>query len=330
VILDYPYTPEQLALLRAHENDPFNAWEAGQRLASTLILDATPAIAAGQTPVWPAGFIAAARRLLNTHAERGAAFVAEALTLPGEGTLAEALDVVDPDALHAARDGLRRHLAEQLADEFQALYAELSPTQSYTPSSAEAGRRALRNLCLGYLLELGTPPVREVALSQFRDADNMTDQFGALAALAQTACDQRETALAEFYQRWQHEALVVDKWLAAQSGSGLPDTLQTVKRLTAHPAFDAGNPNKVYALIRNFGNNLARFHTPDGYAFMADQVLAIDARNPQVASRLARSFDRWKKFDAERQHHARLALTRISEHPGLSRNVSEVVQRALG
>jgi aminopeptidase N len=335
VILDYPYTPEQLALLLAHESDPFNAWEAGQRLASTLILDATAAIAAGQIPVWPAGFIAAARRLLNTHAERGAAFVAEALTLPGEGTLAEALDVVDPDALHAARDGLRRHLAEQLADEFEALYAELAPTQSYMPSSAEAGRRALRNLCLGYLLELGTSPVRELALSQFRNADNMTDQFGALAALAQTACgerdrDQRETALAEFYQRWQHEALVVDKWLAAQSGSGLPDTLQTVKRLTTHPAFDAGNPNKVYALIRNFGNNLARFHTPDGYAFMADQVLAIDARNPQVASRLARSFDRWKKFDAERQHHARLALTRISEHPGLSRNVAEVVQRALG
>jgi aminopeptidase N len=335
VILDYPYTPEQLALLLAHESDPFNAWEAGQRLASTLILDATAALAAGQTPVWPAGFIAVARRLLNTHAERGAAFVAEALTLPGEGTLAEALDVVDPDALHAARDGLRRHLAEQLADEFQALYAELAPAQSYTPSSEEAGRRALRNLCLGYLLELGTPTVREVALSQFRDADNMTDQFGALAALAQTACgerdcDQREIALAEFYQRWQHEALVVDKWLTAQSGSGLPDTLQTVKRLTAHPAFDAGNPNKVYALIRNFGSNLARFHTPDGYAFMADQVLAIDARNPQVASRLARSFDRWKKFDAERQHHARQALTRISEHPGLSRNVAEVVQRALG
>jgi aminopeptidase N len=157
VILDYPYTPEQLALLLAHESDPFNAWEAGQRLASTLILDATAAIAAGRGPDWPASFIAAARRLLTTQAERGAAFVAEALTLPGEGTLAEALDVVDPDALHAARDGLRRHLAEQLADEFQAIYAELAPTP-YTPSSAEAGRRALRNLCLGLSAGTGHAP----------------------------------------------------------------------------------------------------------------------------------------------------------------------------
>jgi aminopeptidase N len=333
VILDYAYTPEQLALLLAHEIDPFNAWEAGQRLASKLILDATAAIAAGNAPVWPDSFIAAARSLLQSHAERGAAFVAEALTLPGEGTLAEALAVVNPEALHAARIGLRRHLALQLAGELNELYVALAPTQPYTPSSAEAGRRALRNLCLGYLLELDNEPVneqvRELAMQQFRSADNMTDQFAALSALAQTACPERETALGEFYQRWQHEALVVDKWLAAQSGSGLPDTLETVKRLTEHPAFDAGNPNKVYALIRNFGANLVRFNTAEGYAFLAEQIRAIDARNPQVASRLARCFDRWKKFDADHQHHARLALISIREHPGLSRNVSEVVQRSL-
>jgi aminopeptidase N len=319
--------------LLAHEIDPFNAWEAGQRLASKLILDATAAIAAGNAPVWPDSFIAAARSLLQSHAERGAAFVAEALTLPGEGTLAEALAVVNPEALHAARIGLRRHLALQLAGELNELYVALAPTQPYTPSSAEAGRRALRNLCLGYLLELDNEPVneqvRELAMQQFRSADNMTDQFAALSALAQTACPERETALGEFYQRWQHEALVVDKWLAAQSGSGLPDTLETVKRLTEHPAFDAGNPNKVYALIRNFGANLVRFNTAEGYAFLAEQIRAIDARNPQVASRLARCFDRWKKFDADHQHHARLALISIREHPGLSRNVSEVVQRSL-
>ncbi len=329
VILDYAYTSAQLALLLAHESDPFNAWEAGQRLASKLILDATSAIAAGNEPVWPDSIIAAARRLLQSYAERGAAFVAEALTLPGEGTLAEALDVVNPEALHAARIGLRRYLAEQLAGELNELYVALAPTQPYTPSSAEAGRRALRNLCLGYLLELGNQPERELAMQQFRSADNMTDQFAALSALAQTACLERETALGEFYQRWQHEALVVDKWLAAQSGSGLPDTLKTVKRLTEHPAFDAGNPNKVYALIRNFGANLVRFNTAEGYAFLAEQIRTIDARNPQVASRLARCFDRWKKFDADHQHHARLALISIREHPGLSRNVSEVVQRSL-
>ncbi|MBK7415991.1 MAG: aminopeptidase N [Dechloromonas sp.] len=330
VILDFAYTPEQLTHLLAFESDPFNAWEAGQRLATQLILQATAAIAAGKAPVWPTSFIDAARRLLQTQAERGAAFVAEALTLPGEATLAEALEVVNPDALHAARNALRRHLAEQLEGEFSGVYAALAPKTTYAPSSEQAGNRALRNVCLSYLLELNDEFVRQLALQQFRSADNMTDQFAALAALAQTDCAERETALAEFYERWQHEALVVDKWLAVQSGSRLPNTLDTVKKLTTHPAFDLTNPNKVYSLIRNFGANLARFHTADGYAFLAEQTCLLDAKNPQVASRLARCFDRWKKFDAEHQKHARLALESIRDHAELSRDVLEVVTRSLG
>ncbi|HEX6734965.1 MAG TPA: aminopeptidase N, partial [Azonexus sp.] len=334
VYLDFAYTPAQLTLLLAHESDSFNAWEAGQRLATTLILEATAAIAAGRQPTWPDSFVAATRRLLQTHTERGAAFVAEVLTLPGETTLAELLDPVDPDALHAARNGLRRHLAEQLEGEFAGLYAGLAISEAYTPSSEQAGRRALRNLCLSYLLELDTPAVRQRALQQFRAADNMTDQFAALAALANVnaaACAERDMALAEFYRRWQDEALVVDKWLMAQSTSRRPDTLATVKALTAHPAFDAGNPNKIYALIRAFGANLVRFNAADGsgYAFIAEQILALHDRNPQVASRLARCFDRWRKFDAGRQAHARAALEHIRDHAGLSRDVLEVVTRAL-
>jgi len=335
VILTFDYSPEQLTLLLAHESDPFNAWEAGQRLASTLILEATAAIAAGRQSVWPASFVDAVRRLLQTQARRGAAFVAEALTLPGESTLAEALDVVDPDALHAARNALRRHLAEQLEGEFSGLYAGLAPNAAYAPTSEQAGRRALRNNCLGYLLELDTPAVRQLALQQFRGADNMTDQFAALSVLANVnadACPERDTALADFYTRWQHEALVVDKWLAVQSTSRRPDTLATVKALTAHPAFDIGNPNKVYSLIRAFGANLARFNAADGsgYAFIAERVIELHDRNPQVASRLARCFDRWKKFDANRQQHARAALESIRDHAGLSRDVLEVVTRSLG
>ena len=163
----------------------------------------------------------------------------------------------------------------------------------------------------------------------------MTDQFAALAALANVnaaVCPQREQALAEFYAQWKEEALVVDKWLQAQSTSRRPETLATVKALTQHPAFDAGNPNKIYALIRAFGANLVRFHAADGsgYAFMAERILLLHERNPQVASRLARSFDRWKKFDAGRQAHARAALEKIRAHPGLVRDVLEVVERALG
>ena len=334
VILDFDYTPEELAVLLAHENDPFNAWEAGQRLATQLILDATAAIAAGEIPLWPAGFVDAIRRLLQTQAARGAAFVAEALSLPGESTLAEMLDVVDPDALHAARNGLRRHLAEQLEKEFFGLYSALTVSEPYAPNSEQAGRRALRNLCLSYLLELDTPAARTLARKQFESADNMTDQFAALAALANVNaadCPERSTALAGFYARWQGEALVVDKWLAVQSTSRRPETLATVKALTTHPAFDLANPNKIYALIRAFGGNLVRFNAADGsgYAFIADQVLALHDRNPQVASRLARCFDRWQKFDANRQAHARVALERIRDHDGLSRDVLEVVSRAL-
>ena len=330
VNLDFAYTPEQLTHLLAYESDPFNAWEAGQRLASQLILQATAAITEGRTPVWPSSFVDAARRLLQQQATRGAAFVAEALTLPGEATLAEALAVVNPDALHAARNALRLHLAEQLEGEFSGIYAALAPRAAYAPSSEQAGARALRNVCLSYLLELNTDFVRQLAMQQFSAADNMTDQFAALAALAQTDCPERESALAAFYERWQHEALVVDKWLAVQSGSRLLSTLATVKKLTTHPAFDLTNPNKVYALIRNFGANLARFNTAEGYAFLAAQTIALDTKNPQVASRLARCFDRWKKFDAAHQTQAKQALESIRDHAGLSRDVLEVVTRSLG
>ena len=335
VVLDFDDTPEQLTLLLAHEPDPFAAWEAGQRLASRLILDAAAAIAEGDTPNWPQAFVSACRHLLQTQARRGAAFVAEALTLPGEGTLAELLDVVEPDALHAARNALRRHLAEELEGEFAGLYAALTVTGPYAPSADQAGRRALRNVCLGYLAELDTDAVRQLSAAQFKAADNMTDQFAALSALANVnadTCPQRDEALAAFYARWKDEALVVDKWLAVQSTSRRPGTLATVIALTGHPAFDIGNPNKVYALIRSFGANLARFNAADGsgYAFMADRILDLHDRNPQVASRLARSFDRWKKFDGGRQMHAQAALERIRNHPGLSRDVLEVVSRALG
>ncbi len=335
VYLDFDYTPEQLTLLMAHESDAFNAWEAGQRLATTLILDAATEIAAGRQAQWPESFVTACRRLLQTQAQRGAAFVAETLTLPGESTLAEMLDLVDPDALHAARNALRRHLAEELEGEFSGLYTALASNAPYAPTSEQAGRRALRNVCLAYLLELDTPTTRQLALKQFEEADNMTEQFAALAALANVNavdCPERDSALADFYARWQNEALVVDKWLAVQSTSRRPDTLATVKALTGHPAFDAGNPNKIYALIRSFGANHVRFNAADGsgYAFIADRVLDLHDRNPQVASRLARCFDRWKKFDTGRQMHARAALERIRDHDGLSRDVLEIVSRALG
>jgi aminopeptidase N len=331
VLLDFAYNDAELAHLLAHDSDSFNRWEAGQRLASRLILAATATIAAGGTPSWPESFAQAAGRVL-AQAEADPAFAAEALSLPGEATLAEQLDVVDPDALHAARNGLRRFLAEQLEPEFQACYERLAPRGAYRPDALDAGRRALRNLCLGYLCESDSAASRALARQQFDSADNMTDQFASLAALAQSEGIERQQALDAFYQRWQGEALVIDKWLQVQSTSRRPGTQAEVQRLVGHPAFDLRNPNKVYALLRAFGSNHVRFHAADGsgYRFLAEQTRQLDAINPQVAARLARCFDRWSKFDSGRQAHARAALEMLRGHAGLSRDVFEIVERSLG
>jgi aminopeptidase N len=331
VVLDFAYSDADLAHLLAHDSDPFNRWEAGQRLASRLIVAATHTLSAGGAPSWPDSFTRAAAKVLAC-ADVDPAFVAEALSLPGEATLAEQLEVVDPDALHAARNGLRRHLAEQLGSAFQSCYARLAPSDGYCSDPLNTGRRALRNLCLGYLCEAGSAAARALARQQFDAANNMTDQFASLTALAQCEGAERQQAMDAFYQRWQGEPLVVDKWLQVQASSRSPDTLLVVERLVKHPAFDMRNPNKVYALLRAFGGNHVRFHAFDGsgYRFLAEQTCRLDAINPQVAARLARCFDRWSRFDAGRQTHARAALEMVRNHVGLSRDVFEIVVRLLG
>jgi aminopeptidase N len=317
VILNYPYTEDELLHLMAHDDDAFNRWEAGQRLATTTILESKGAPSAG--------FLAAAKNLLG---DPDAAFAAEALNLPSETFLAEQLEVVDPDLLHEARNRLRRELARALKEDFRRRYESLGTKGPYSPDAASAGRRALRNLCLGYLVETGETAL---AYAQFRSADNMTDGMAALAALANADCPERQPALDAFYEKWQNEPLVVDKWLAVQATSRLPGTLARVHELLSHPAFDIKVPNKVYALIRAFASNHVRFHAADGagYAFLADQVIALNTLNPQVAARMARGFDRWRKFDAKRQARARAALQRIRDREGLTRDVAEIVTKAL-
>jgi len=317
VILEYPYTEAELIHLMAHDDDAFNRWEAGQRLAASTILEAKGA----PTPA----FVAAARELLR---ERDPAFVAEALSLPAETFLAEQLAVVDPDALHESRNRLRRELGRALEKELLSLYKGLKSDASYSPDAQSIGRRALRNLCLSYLVEVGHSAL---AYEQFRTAGNMTDSMAALTALANSECPERQPALDAFHARWQSEPLVVDKWLAVQATSRLPGTLARVNQLLSHPAFDIKVPNKVYALIRAFASNHVRFHAADGsgYAFLADQVIRLDALNPQVAARMARAFDRWRKFDQPRQALAKTALERIRDAKGLSRDVGEIVTKAL-
>src|SRR5258706_4611738 len=318
VILNYPYAEADLVHLLAHDDDPFNRWEAAQRLSAEIILH-------GNGIPSPA-FLDAVKLLLK---EKDPAFVAETVTLPSETFLAEQMAVADPDALHASRNALRLALVSNLQKEFLAIYESLKIAAPYSPDAASSGKRALRNLALSFISEIQGP---ELAYRQFSEADNMTDQFAALACLANSEnAPQRALALDSFYERWKEEPLVVDKWFAVQAGARLPGTLARVRQLLLHPAFDIKVPNKVYSLIRSFAANHVRFHAADGggYAFLADQVLALDQLNPQVAARMARGFDRWKRFDSSRKEKSRAQVERIRDASGLSKDVAEIVSKAL-
>ena len=331
VHLRFEYSDADLTHLMAHDSDAFNRWEAGQRLALNLLLRGIASHRAEHAPAFSRSFVKAFSRVLGDAAQ-DPAFAAEALALPSEGFIAEQMEVVDPDAIHAVRVALRKYLASSLKGALLATYQALAAPGPYRPDAKSAGHRSLRNLCLSYLMELNDATVRALCVKQFDSADNMTDAMAALTALASTDCPERIDALEKFSAKWKDEPLVMDKWFAVQATSRLPDTLASVKRLMSHPAFNLKNPNKVRSVIGSFcqGNHV-RFHAADGsgYAFAADQVIALDPLNPQIAARLARSFDRWRKFDAKRQALMKEALERIRDNAGLSKDTTEVVTKAL-
>jgi aminopeptidase N len=334
VLLDFEQSDAELAHLMAHDSDALNRWEAGQRLATRVLLAGIAAGGAG-TGWIPDSLVAAFGRVLDD-ALRDPAFVAEVLNLPAEPVLAEEVVsrgwIIDPEAIFLARLNLRRHLAARLQSVFETLWQALAPSEPYAPEGAQVGRRALRNSCLAYLAEIAPVAAVPRLLGQLEGGGNMTDVAAALGILANFDVPERDDALGRFYARWQHEALVVDKWLQVQATARLPDTGKRVRELMSHPAFDLKNPNKVYALVRAFcGANPRHFHAADGsgYALAADVILELQALNPQVASRIARSFDRWRLFDAVRQAHARTALEHIQACTGLAKDVAEVVGNAL-
>lgn len=331
VILKYNYTDTELAHLMAHDSDPFNRWEAGQRLAMNIILGGIDSYREGYKPEFPSEFIDCVARILSDAVE-DPAFAAEAMTLPGEVHIAEQLDEVNPDAILSVRTALRKHIADELEQPLRHIYETFAIDETNSPDLRSSGHRALRNICLGYLMELAKPSIVQQCVHQLHSANNMTETIAALTALANCDCVERKTALDGFYDKWRDESLVIDKWLTVQTTSRLPDTFAQVQDLMQHEAFDIKNPNKVRAVIGGFCHgNHAGFHAADGrgYEFATDQVIALDLINPQIAARLARSFDRWRKFDLERQRHARSGLERIRAAEGLSKDTFEVVSNAL-
>ena len=331
VVLQYDYSDAQLLHLFRHDSDPVNRWEAGQRLAMARLLKLTAAHAAGEPLSLDDTFIEAQRALLADDT-LDAAFRELALILPSETIIAEQLAQVDPQAIHAARQFMRRTIAQALKPELLAQYhANLTPGD-YSPDALSAGKRALKNLALAYLLV--APGQQELALAQqqFDGAGNMTDRAAALVALIHSGDEAAaQAALADFYRDFSGEALVVDKWFAMQAAAPTTD-VAAVRQLMTHPAFTLKNPNRARSLIFSFANgNPSQFHAPDGsgYAFWAEQVIALDALNPQVAARLARSMDRWRRYAPALQEHMRSALERVAGKKNLSNDVMEVVSKAL-
>ena len=329
VKLDAGHGEGDLAFLMAHDSDGFNRWEAGQALARKLLLGMVDERAAGREMEVPDSFVAAFRRVL-TDSEAAPAFRAQALALPSEGDIGEAMRTIDVDGIHAAREHLRRYLAAKLKVELRATYDSMA-VPGVQLDGAAIGKRALRNLCLGYLAGLDADGLA-LAEAQFDSAEVMTDSVAALVCLSDSTAAAGDRALAVFHQRWRHDPLVMDKWFAIQAMAKRPDTLARVKALMGDPSFSVKNPNKVRSLLGAFAaGNPVRFHAADGsgYRFIADQVIALDPMNPQVAARLFSPFARWRRFDPARQALLKAEIERVLATPKLSKDVYEVALKSV-
>ena len=327
VRLDYDWRDDELAFLMAHDGDTFSRWEASQELARRILMRAVADLAADRQRALSQTFVDAVGAVLANQ-RLDPAFRALMLTLPSEADLIELVDAADPALICRARQGVLNELAQQLRGQWREAF-DLNQTRG--AEVADAGKRALKNVALAMLCRLPDVWPLEAARKQYETADNMTDTMGSLNALRDRGCDAREHCLADFARRWQHDALVMDKYFTLVAASHLPDTLAAVEAALVHPAFSLKNPNKARSLLGTFGRNVAAFHAADGagYRFLADQVLAIDAFNPQVASRLVQAFNRWRRIEPVRGALMQGELKRILAHQGLSADVYEIVSKNL-
>jgi len=333
VKLLFDYSIADLAFLLANDTDEFNRWETGQQLMIRISLEQIQRFQNHEPFNLPSELENAFRSLLNQTQEGDSALLALALSFPNEPYLGELMDVIDVDAIHETRTFLRKELAQKLQLEFENTYLEFQEEGAFKIDQQSMGRRSLKNVCLSYLSELGSLDIRKLTQTQFRKNENMTDVAGALGVLTHLDCPERETAFSEFENRWRKNTVVMDKWFALQAISCLPKTLDHVRKLTSHSAYEENNPNKIRALISTFSRfNQLRFHAADGsgYDFLAEQVLRLDPLNPQTAARLVSVFNNWKSFAAANKTKMNDQLQRIVKTPKLSGDVFEIVSKALG
>ncbi|TCZ66811.1 aminopeptidase N [Roseicella aquatilis] len=319
---------DRLRFLAVHDTDPFVRWESGQQYAASVMLEMVAAQQRGEAPGFDEALAEAVSNTLAA-AEADPAFAAEALLLPGEGFLADQMEVADPVAIHRVRRHLRAEIGRRCGAALRQAYGALADTGPYRIDGRSIGRRALRNACLAYLAAAGDAAL---AKAQFDSAGNMTDSLAALSLLADTDGEAREGALAAFHARWRGDDLVLDKWFSIQAMAARPDVIQAVRALYAHPDFDLRNPNRARSLIGAFASgNPAQFHdaSGEGYRFLADAVIALDLINGSMAARLVGPLGQWRRQSAERGALMRRELQRVLDTPNLSKGTFEKASKAL-
>ncbi|MBU2256516.1 MAG: aminopeptidase N [Gammaproteobacteria bacterium] len=333
--LSFPYSRDQLMFLMQHDSDGFNRWEAGQQLSVQVLQELIGQHQRGESLVLDKRLVEACRTLLADDS-LDQAMVAEMLSLPGEAYLTEISEVADVEAIHAAREFARKQLSDALFDLLWQRYQrnrEVSRSSAYVAEAEHFARRSLQNIALSYLMLSGKAEVLAACLEQFENADNMTERLTALAVLVNSPFEaEKATALASFADFFKDNPLVMDQWFSVQAACALPGALQRVEQLMQHPAFTLKNPNKVRSLIGAFaGQNLLGFHQADGsgYRFLADQIITLNALNPQIASRLLAPLTRWGKYGSARQAQMKAQLQRILASGELSSDVYEVVSKSL-
>lgn len=338
VKLHYQYSADDLVLLMSRDTDGFNRWEASQQLGLSVIQKAMIDYQKGKSLDHleiDAHLFDAYRSILRDQS-LDKAMVAYMLSLPSEAYLSELADIIDVEAIHYSRQAVRKAIAIALQDDFKTLYNAYDHQQAYAATADAIASRSLKNVALGYLMLLDDDALIRACEKQYRTANNMTDVMVALTQLVNAKAPLAQTlaqaALDDFFSRWNHESLVVNQWLTVQANCILPGTLTKVKALQQHPAYDGKNPNKIRALISSFCNgNPINFHAGegDGYAFLADQIIQLNAQNPQIASRLLTPLTKWKKYQPKRQALMKAQLERILAEPKLSKDVFEVVSKSL-
>jgi aminopeptidase N len=332
ICLEYDYSPEELALLYQKDSDEFNRWDAGQRLATMLIQQELQSLQDGQSLTEPTLLLESFAEILRLgHSDLS--FLSQLLTLPSEGYLSAKFQPISPNQLREVLWGLHDALSNQLCEIWKQKYAEIMQPPAEILTAEAIGKRRFRNLCLSYLGRGQETIGEELAFQQFEQSQNMTEAVGALNVLTHQSGPLRNQALESFYQRWQDDSLVLDKWFRIQAASRRENVLDDVEGLMKHDKFNYRTPNRVRALVGGFSQgNFLRFHHEDGrgYQWLASQIQALDNSNPQVAARLLTPLVRWQQFTEPFQSEMHQALKQIFNTSKLSKDVFEIVSKSLG